>query len=92
MSVQVRVDPAVLRSEDKQHFLVAWFVGGMLAWLTESYRRRSFAGQELARAAHIKELAEKSQLLQAQTELAAAREEVRGHARQLVPVWYPESC
>jgi hypothetical protein len=75
--LQVRVDPAVLTSDTKQHFLVAWCVGGMMAWLAESYRRRTFAGQELARRAHAKELEEKSGHLRAQQELAAAREEVR---------------
>lgn len=70
-------DPTILPSVAKQHILVAWFAGGMMAWLAESYRRRTFAGQALARLAHTKELHEKSRHLRAQEQLAAAREEVR---------------
>jgi hypothetical protein len=74
--LQVRVNPEVLPSDAKQHFVAAWFIGGMMAWLTETYRRRTFAGQELARHAHAAELEEKCAHLRAQQELAAAREEV----------------
>ena len=80
--MQLKVDSTILPSDPKQHFLVAWFIGGMMAWLTESYRRRSFAGQELARRAHAQELAEKGGHLRAQQELAAAREEVCSSGRQ----------
>jgi hypothetical protein len=67
----------VLSSAAKQHVLIAWLSGGLMAWLAESYRRRMFAGQQLARMAHAKELAEKLRHLRAQEELASAREEVR---------------
>jgi hypothetical protein len=66
----------VMSSTAKERVLVAWLAGGMMAWLVERYHRQTFAGQQLAKAAHAKELAEKSRLLQAQHELAAAREEV----------------
>lgn len=77
-------DAAVLSSVAKQHILAAWFAGGMMAWLAESYRRRTFAGQELARLAHDKELQVKSRHLSAQQELAVAREEVRSYVRLVV--------
>lgn len=80
--MQIRVDSAVLSSDAKQHILVAWFVGGLMAWLTESYRRRTFAGQEMARHAHKAELEEKCAHLAAQEELAAAKETVRAPSRQ----------
>lgn len=48
-----------------------------MSWLAESYRRCTFANQQAARMAHVKELEEKSRHLAAQEELATAREEVR---------------
>jgi hypothetical protein len=74
--VQMQWDSSILPSSAKQHILVAWLAGGMMAWLTESYRRRTFAGQEVARIACAKELEEKTRHLRAQEELASAREEV----------------
>lgn len=68
---------AVLSSASKQHLLVAWLAGALMAWLAESYRRCTFAGQHAAKLAHSKELAEKMRHLRAQEELATAREEVR---------------
>lgn len=72
--------PLVLSSASKQHLVVAWLAGALMAWLAESYRRCTFAGQHAAKLAHSKELAEKMRHLRAQEELASAREEVRTHA------------
>jgi hypothetical protein len=74
--LQVHQNSAVMPSAAKERVVVAWLSGGVMAWLVERYRRQTFAGQHLAKAAHAKELAEKQSHLQAQQELAAAREEV----------------
>jgi hypothetical protein len=67
----------VLPPASKQHMIVAWLAGALMSWLAESYRRCTFANQQAARSAHMKELKEKSRHLAAQQELATAREEVR---------------
>lgn len=70
----------MLPPTSKQHIVVAWLVGSLMAWLAESYRRCTFANQQVARLAHAKELQEKSNHLEAQEkfvkELSTVREEV----------------
>ena len=75
--MQAHSSAVIMPGAAKERVLVAWLAGGVMAWLVERYRRQTFAGQALAKAAHAKELEEKSAHLRAQADLAAAREEVR---------------
>lgn len=54
------------------HIVVAWAVGGLMAYLNDWYRRQMFANSKLASAAHEKELLEVRARIKAEQELAAA--------------------
>ncbi len=62
-----------LPSDALVHILVAWAVGGLMAYLAEWYRRQMFASQCMAAAAHQKELLEAQARMRAQRQLAAAQ-------------------
>jgi hypothetical protein len=55
------------------HIMVAWAVGGLMAYLNDWYRRQMFANQKLAAFAHDKELLEARARIKAQRALAAAQ-------------------
>ena len=65
-------EQSVLTSTGRTHIVIAWWVGGFMAWLAESYRRRTYAGQLLAKTSHMNELHETNARLAAQEQLAEA--------------------
>lgn len=65
--------PVLLPSDAMVHIVVAWAVGGLMAYLAEWYRRQMFASQKMAAAAHQKELLEAQARIKAQRQLAAAQ-------------------
>lgn len=64
---------SILPADAVVHIVVAWAVGGLMAYLSDWYRRQMYANQKLACAAHEKELLEARARMQAQRELAAAQ-------------------
>lgn len=65
--------PQHLPKDALVHVVVAWAVGGLMAYLADWYRRQMFASQKLAEAAHFKELLEAKARIKAQKELAMAQ-------------------
>uniref|UniRef100_A0A7R9VZ96 histidine kinase n=1 Tax=Chlamydomonas euryale TaxID=1486919 RepID=A0A7R9VZ96_9CHLO len=64
---------AILSNEALVHIFVAWAVGGLMAYLSEWYRRQMFASQKMAATAHRMELREAQARIKAQRQLAAAQ-------------------
>ncbi|WIA19156.1 hypothetical protein OEZ85_003803 [Tetradesmus obliquus] len=64
---------ALLPPDALVHIFVAWAVGGLMAYLSDWYRRQMYANARLACAAHEKEMMEATARIQAQRELAAAQ-------------------
>lgn len=55
------------------HIVVAWAVGGLMAYLSDWYRRQMHANARLACSAHAQELREARARIAAQRQLAAAQ-------------------
>lgn len=68
---------AALPWEAVVHLVVAWAVGGLMAFLSDSNRRQAFANHALALSAAEKELAEVRARAGVERELAAAQAQVR---------------
>ena len=63
----------VLPQDALDHLFIAWAVGGLMAYLSEWYRRQMFSSQRLASQAHHQELLEAQARIRAQRQLAAAQ-------------------
>eukprot|EP00798_Chlamydomonas_sp_ICE-L_P026869 gene26869-4476_t len=64
---------SILPRDAVVHIFIAWAVGGLMAYLVECYRRKTFASQRMAVGAHAKELLEARERIKAQRQLAAAQ-------------------
>jgi signal transduction histidine kinase/CheY-like chemotaxis protein len=64
--------PSLLPPDAAVHVLVAWAVGGLMAFLGDSYRRGTFLASRRAAASHAAELRAAASRAQAERELGAA--------------------
>ena len=67
------ISAPVLPQDALDHLFIAWAVGGLMAYLSEWYRRQMFCSQRLASQAHHQELLEAQARIRAQRQLAAAQ-------------------
>lgn len=74
------------------HLLVAWAVGGLMAFLSDTNRRQAFAHHALALAAAEKELAEMRARAGVERELAAAQAQVRARRGRAGVEWRGWPC